>query len=80
VPDGHVCKIFHTVITVCDETSAERCPIFPGVASRLHWGFPDPSSFQGTHEEKLARTGEVRDTIKAKIEGWCAAVCCGAVS
>jgi arsenate reductase (thioredoxin) len=68
-------KMFAYVITVCDETSAERCPIFPGAASRLHWGFPDPSSFQGTHDEKLARTREVRDTIKAKIEDWCAAAC-----
>jgi arsenate reductase (thioredoxin) len=69
-------KIFSYLITVCDETSAERCPIFPGVTTRLHWGFPDPSSFQGTHEEKLAKTREVRDTIKAKIEAWCGEVCC----
>ena len=34
------------VITVCDETSAERCPIFPGATTRLHWSFPDPSSFK----------------------------------
>jgi arsenate reductase len=66
---------FAYVITVCDETSAERCPIFPGVTTRLHWGFPDPSSFQGTPAEKLARTREVRDTIKQKIEQWCAEVC-----
>ena len=66
---------FHYVITVCDETSAERCPIFPGVAKRLHWGFPDPSSFQGTPGEKLARTREVRDTIKARIDSWCAERC-----
>src|SRR5687767_6695959 len=44
---------FDYVITVCDETSAERCPVFPGRTTRLHWGFPDPSSFQGTPEEKL---------------------------
>ena len=69
-------KTFSYVITVCDETSAERCPIFPGVAKRLHWSFPDPSSFQGTHDEKLARTREVRDTIKQKIEEWCEEVCC----
>ncbi len=67
---------FAYVITVCDETSAERCPIFPGGATRLHWGFPDPSSFQGTPEEKLAGTREVRDAIKAKVEQWCAEVCC----
>jgi arsenate reductase (thioredoxin) len=68
-------RSFTYVITVCDETSAERCPIFPGVATRLHWSFPDPSSFQGTHEERLAGTRKVRDTIKAKIEEWCAEVC-----
>ena len=68
-------KMFAYVITVCDETSAERCPIFPGVAKRLHWSFADPSSFQGSPEEKLARTREVRDTIKARIEEWCAEVC-----
>jgi len=30
---------FDYVITVCDETSAERCPIFPGKTKRLHWVF-----------------------------------------
>jgi arsenate reductase len=68
-------KIFAYVITVCDETSAERCPIFPSVTKRLHWSFADPSSFQGTHEEKLARTREVRDSINGKIEEWCDEVC-----
>ena len=68
-------KTFAYVITVCDETSAERCPIFPGVTSRLHWGFPDPSAVQGTPEEKLARTREIRDMIKARIEQWCAEMC-----
>jgi arsenate reductase (thioredoxin) len=68
-------KMFQYVITVCDETSAERCPIFPGITKRLHWSFPDPSAFPGTHDEKLARTREVRDTIKQKIEEWCSEVC-----
>ena len=66
---------FSHVITVCDETSAERCPVFPGGAIRLHWGFPDPSSFSGTPAEKLARTREVRDTIRHRVEEWCAQVC-----
>jgi arsenate reductase len=68
-------KTFAYVITVCDETSAERCPIFPGIAKRLHWSFADPSSFEGSHDERLAKTREVRDAIKAKIEDWCAEVC-----
>jgi arsenate reductase len=68
-------KLFSHVITVCDETSAERCPIFPGVAQRLHWSFPDPSTLTGTHEEKLERVREIRDRIKRQIEQWCEKVC-----
>jgi ACR3 family arsenite transporter len=68
-------KTFAWVITVCDETSAERCPIFPGATTRLHWSFPDPARFQGTHEEKLARTREVRDMIEQKVRQWCDDVC-----
>lgn len=66
---------FAYVVTVCDETSAERCPIFPGVTTRLHWSFPDPSGFQGTPEEKLAKVRVVRDTIKAKVAEWCEGMC-----
>jgi arsenate reductase (thioredoxin) len=61
---------FDYVVTVCDETSAERCPAFPGGGTRLHWPFADPSSFQGADEEKLAGTRFVRDEIKSKIEEW----------
>jgi arsenate reductase len=68
-------KMFSYVVTVCDETAAEACPVFPGATTRLHWGFPDPSSFQGSHAEKLARTREVRDAIKAKVEAWCQETC-----
>lgn len=60
------------VVTVCDESTAERCPLFPGKSRRLHWSFKDPSSFQGTAAEKLAQTGAVRDQIKAKIEEFAA--------
>jgi arsenate reductase (thioredoxin) len=60
---------YQYVVTVCDESSSEKCPVFPGmVRARLHWGFPDPAAFQGSKEEKLARTREVRDQIRAAIE------------
>src|SRR5882762_3347166 len=63
--------LFAYVITVCDETSAERCPIFPGVATRLHWGFPDPSSLTGTRDQRLDGTRRVRDAIRERVEAWC---------
>ena len=58
---------YDAVITVCDEASAERCPIFPGKVKRLAWSFEDPSSFAGTNEEIMERTRKVRDAIEAKV-------------
>lgn len=62
--------LYNYVITVCDEASAERCPVFPGIAQRLHWGFTDPSRFEGTHEEKFNKTKMVKEEIRNKIEQW----------
>jgi len=62
-------KHFHYVITVCDATSGERCPIFPGnVYKRLHWSFDDPSSLEGTYEEKLEIIRKIRDEIKEAVD------------
>lgn len=63
-------RMYSYVITVCDESNAERCPIFPGVVKTIHWSFPDPSQFQGNEEEKLEQTRKVRDDIKRKIDEW----------
>jgi arsenate reductase len=63
--------LFAYVITVCDESEAEGCPIFPGVTTRLHWSFPDPSKFTGTLEEKLEQTQHVRDKIDNQIRRFC---------
>jgi arsenate reductase len=63
-------KLFDYVVTVCDESNAERCPIFPGITRRLHWSFDDPSAFTGTLEEKMQKTRVVRDKIENKIMQW----------
>ena len=68
-------KSFAYVITVCGQNSSGQRPIYPGIATRLEWNFPDPSTFKGTYEEKLAKTREVRDAIKEKIEQWYDEVC-----
>ncbi len=63
-------KTYDYVITVCDETSAERCPVFPGDTKRIHWSFTDPSQFQGSDEERLSKIKDVREEIKTRLEQW----------
>lgn len=57
-------RTFTYVITVCDESVDEKCPIFPGMTHRLHLPFADPSKVEGTEEEKLSRFRSIRDQIK----------------
>ena len=63
-------KWYGWVITVCDESQAEACPIFPGAGRRLHWSFPDPAAFTGSDEEKLEQVRHLRDRIAAKVKEW----------
>lgn len=65
--DEYLDQGFDFVITVCDEASAERCPYFPGKAKRLHWSFQDPSSIEGSKEEKMEKIKEVRNQIERKV-------------
>ena len=65
-------RLFSFVITVCDESSAQMCPLFPGITSRLHWSFEDPSTFTGAHEERLEKVRKVRDRIRDKVLAFCA--------
>ena len=60
-------RLYNYVVTVCDEASAARCPIFPGVHKKINWSFEDPSSFAGDDAERLNKTIIVRDTIKNAV-------------
>jgi arsenate reductase (thioredoxin) len=68
-------QLFTYVVTVCDESNAEKCPVFPGPAKRLHWSFPDPSQVTGSPNEKLEKVRAIRDQIRDQIDHWCAEVC-----
>ena len=61
-------RLYRYVVTVCDEASAQQCPLFPSHATYFHWSFEDPASFTGNYEERLAKTREIRDRIKKKVE------------
>jgi len=67
-------ELLQYVIAVCDAASAEKCPIFPGPTTRLHWSFHDPSKVTGTYEQKLQKVRQIRDEIAAKIQGWLASL------
>lgn len=61
-------EMYGYVITVCDESTAERCPVFPGVTKRLHWSLEDPASFTGSFEERMEQTRSVRESIRKRLE------------
>ena len=56
-------QTFDYVLTVCDN-AAQNCPIWPGRTQRIHHGFDDPASVEGTPEERLAAFQRVRDQIR----------------
>ena len=70
------------VLVLCTHNSArsqmaegllnERCPLFPGRPTRLHWSFEDPSAVTGSEDERLAVFRRVRDAIAARLRGWVA--------
>jgi arsenate reductase (thioredoxin) len=68
-------QLFAYAITVCSESESQGCPIFAGVTKRLHWPFDDPSQFTGSHAERLAKTRELREKIRAKIDEFCEERC-----
>ena len=58
---------FDFVITVCDHAK-ERCPVFPSVAKKFHYNFPDPAKAKGTEEEIKFQFARVRQMIRTYCE------------
>jgi len=55
------------VVTLCGD-AAERCPVFPGEAKRIHWILKDPAKAKGNEEEIINEFRKVRDKIKTYLE------------
>jgi arsenate reductase len=71
--DGLLDQPWDYVITVCDHAN-ERCPVFPGRTTRIHWSFEDPSPAAGTEAERLEVFRRIRDEIARTLRGWLATV------
>ena len=60
-------RTFDVVVTVCD-AAREACPYLPAEEENLHRSFEDPSSAQGTDEERRAVFRRVRDALADWID------------
>jgi arsenate reductase (thioredoxin) len=69
VLEGLLGQPWDYLVTVCDDAN-ERCPFVPGIGTRQHWSFPDPSRATGSRDERLAAFRRVRDAIEARLSEW----------
>jgi arsenate reductase len=68
-------QAFDVVVTVCDHAN-ETCPVFAGaVGRRVHIGFEDPATAEGSPEEVLAAFRRVRDRIRERLPEFLANAC-----
>ena len=64
-------NVQHAVI-VCDQ-AAQECPSLYPFAREVHrWPFDDPAGWVGGPEAELAKFREVRDAIRARLDGFVA--------
>ena len=56
------------IITVCDNTAGEVCPIWPGHPATAHWGFADPSEGDAPDSEKLEAFRQTLHLIKRRLD------------
>ena len=55
------------VITVCDNTAGEVCPVWPGQPMTAHWGVADPTAVAGNDEEKRKAVVEAARVLQNRI-------------
>ena len=60
-------KLYDHVITVCDNDTEAKCPVFAGITRRWNWPFPDPAAVKGVEAEKMQKIREIREMIKEKL-------------
>jgi arsenate reductase len=56
------------VITVCDHAN-QRCPVFPGGVTRIHWSIDDPV-VAGSAEMQLEAFRRARDELQRRIQSF----------
>jgi arsenate reductase len=62
---------FDYIITVCDHAN-ENCPYIPGIATRIHHNFTDPSKVNSSAEAREEAFIATRNAIKEFSKEFCA--------
>jgi arsenate reductase len=56
------------VLTVCDNTAGEVCPIWPGQPLTAHWGVADPAAVAGDDEARRKAFFRAFTELKTRID------------
>lgn len=59
--------VMHFVLTVCDKTAGETCPLWPGQPMSAHWGVPDPVAAEGSEDESRKAYSDAFLTLHRRI-------------
>ena len=57
---------FDAVVTVCDD-AREACPVFSGARRTFHWNLDDPSTIEGSDDDKLAAFRATATEIETRL-------------
>jgi len=56
------------VVTVCDNTAKEVCPVWPGQPMTAHWSVADPAAAEGSDEARLSAFELAYRELDARIK------------
>lgn len=56
------------IITVCDETAGEECPVWPGQPATAHWSYASPAAGHGSEAQKLEAFRQTLLALKRRLE------------
>jgi arsenate reductase (thioredoxin) len=59
---------FNYVILTCERETIKECPSFPGITQKINWSFGNTSRLAADYEERLEKTKQARDEIRAKVQ------------
>ncbi len=59
---------FDLVITVCDRVASEKCPLFSGESTVLHWSIPDPAAAEGDEQQRNQAFDAAFRLLRGRIE------------